>query len=170
MSLDIAFWVLAIGTVLAAIGVVAIKNLFRAALCLVACFFLIAGVFATLNADFLAGVQVLVYVGAIAVVILFAILLTRDTQKGNPSSALQYPVIILTFVLLGFMIFAVVGTDWPAVTVDPGQLVAVDQPTTSRIAEMLFAEDGYVLPLEISAVLLLAALTGAMVMARGRKD
>ena len=65
--LDIIFWILAITTVIAALAVVVLKDIFRAALCLVLLFLAVAGVYITLHADFLAIVQILIYVGAVSI-------------------------------------------------------------------------------------------------------
>ncbi|PIU55205.1 MAG: NADH-quinone oxidoreductase subunit L, partial [Chloroflexi bacterium CG07_land_8_20_14_0_80_51_10] len=78
MGVDIAFWIMAALAVGAAISVIASRDLFRAALLLVLCFFAVAGIYATLSADFLAIAQVLIYVGAVAVLVIFAVMLTRQ--------------------------------------------------------------------------------------------
>jgi NADH-quinone oxidoreductase subunit J len=83
---DIVFWILAIITVAAALAVVFLRDVFRAALALILLFLLIAGIYVTLNADFLAVVQILVYVGAISILLLVGIMLTRDVHRGNPSA------------------------------------------------------------------------------------
>ncbi|GAI71044.1 unnamed protein product, partial [marine sediment metagenome] len=69
MGFEIAFWALAVVGVAAALAVVLLRDVFRAALSLVLCFLAVAGIYVTLSADFLAAVQVLVYVGAISVLI-----------------------------------------------------------------------------------------------------
>ncbi len=81
MGLTIAFWALAVVAVLAALGVVLLRNVFRAALSLILCFLTVAGIYVTLSADFLAAVQVLVYVGAISVLVLT--LLNTPWQISN---------------------------------------------------------------------------------------
>ena len=65
MGLVIAFWILAIVAIVSALGVVLLRNVFRAALSLILCFITVAGLYVTLSADFLAAVQILVYVGKI---------------------------------------------------------------------------------------------------------
>jgi NADH-quinone oxidoreductase subunit J len=169
MAVDIAFWILAVVCVGSALAVVLLRDIFRAALFLVLCFFVIAGIYLTLNADFLAGVQVLIYVGAIAVLIIFAIMFTRETQQGNPSNRLKIPVLLLALLLLGTMIFSMVDTTWPPITgISEEAQLSEGEPTTSGIADLLFGENGFILPFEIAAVLLLAAIIGAIVMARER--
>lgn len=160
MGLDIAFWVLAVIGVAAALAVVLLRNVFRAALCLVLCFLTVAGIYVTLSADFLAAVQVLIYVGAIAVLIILAIMLTREVQQGSPSNRLRIPAFLVAILFLGVMSFAAVNTPWQIAGIAP------QGPTTLALAEKLFGEGGFILPLEIAPVLLLAAILGAIILVR----
>lgn len=163
MGLVIAFWILAATCVIAAAGVIVIKNVFRAALSLVLCFVSIAGIYVTLSADFLAAVQILVYIGAISVLIILAIMLTRDVQHGSPSNKLVLPAFIIAAVFLALVIYAVLGTPWAISATAPLET------TTSGIANGLFGANGFVLPVEIGAVLLLSAVLGAIVIAQENK-
>ena len=113
MGLAAAFWIMAIVGVIAALGVVFLRNVFRAALALVLCFVTVAGLYITLSADFLAAVQILVYVGAISVLIILAIMMTRDVQRGSPSNKMKFPVLIIAAVLLGIIIYTVSGEKAP---------------------------------------------------------
>lgn len=161
MGLDIAFWVLAVVSVGAALAVVLMRDIFRAALFLVLCFFTVAGIYITLSADFLAGAQVLIYVGAIGVLIIFAIMLTRESRRGSPSGRLRLPALFIGLLFLVTMVFVVVSTDWHVIAELP------TEPTTMAIAQALFSgEDGFVLAFEIAAALLLAAVIGAIVLVR----
>jgi len=160
VGLDIAFWVLAVVGVAAALAVVLLRNVFRAALCLVLCFLTVAGIYVTLSADFLAAVQILIYVGAIAVLIILAIMLTREVQQGSPSNRLRIPAILAAILFLGVMSFAVFNTPWQIAGIAP------QEPTTLALAEKLFGEGGFILPLEIAPVLLLAAILGAIILVR----
>ena len=81
MGLDISFWILAIVVIVAALAVVSVKNVFHAALALILTFVAVAGIYITLSADFLAAVQILVYVGAISVLIILSVMLTREVQR-----------------------------------------------------------------------------------------
>ena len=160
MGLDIAFWVLAIVGIIAALAVVSLQNVFRAAISLVLCFLTVAGIYVTLSADFLAAVQVLIYVGGISILIILAIMLTREVQYGSPSNRLRVPafiVAILFFVVVGF---ALINTPWSVSATPPLT------PTTSALADKLLGEGGYILPVEIAAGLLLAAVLGAIVIVR----
>ncbi len=165
MGLNIAFWILAAVIVVAALAVVTLRNVFRAAISLILCFVAVAGIYVTLSADFLAVVQVLVYVGGISILILLAIFLTRNIPEGSPANRLRLPAFLMAAILLGLMIFSVLNTKFPVSTSAP-----TDQ-TTGALGTALLGQPnsqnyGYVLPVEIAGVLLLAALLGAIVMAR----
>ncbi len=160
MGLVIAFWVLAVIGILAALGVVLLRNVFRAALSLVLCFLTVAGLYITLSADFLAAVQILVYVGAISVLIILAIMMTREVQRGSPPNKLQIPAFVVALLFLGILVFTVTGTPWQIAGTPPLE------PTTAALATKLFAEGGFVLPVLIAAVLLLSTIIGAIVLAR----
>ncbi len=160
MGLEIAFWILAVIAIVAALAVVLLRDVFRAALSLVLCFLVVAGIYVTLSADFLAAVQVLIYVGAISVLIILAIMLTREVQRGSPSNKLQIPAFFLAVVFLGVTVFTMINTSWQIAGTAPLS------PTTVPLAIKLFGENGFILPVEIAAVLLLAAILGAIVLVR----
>ncbi|OIP28314.1 MAG: NADH-quinone oxidoreductase subunit L [Chloroflexi bacterium CG_4_10_14_0_8_um_filter_46_9] len=159
-GLDIAFWTLAVIGVASALTVVLLRNVFRAALSLVLCFLAVAGIYVSLSADFLAAVQVLIYVGAISVLIILAIMLTRDVQRGSLSNKFRIPAFFVAILFLGAVGFAVCNTPWQIAGIAP------QEPTTSALAGKLFGEGGFVLPLEITPVLLLAAILGAIILVR----
>ncbi len=160
MGLAAAFWIMAVVVVVAALGVVFLRNVFRAALALILCFITVAGLYITLSADFLAAVQILVYVGAISVLIILAIMMTREVQQGSPSNRMKLPAFIVAAVLLGIMIYTVTKTSWQIAAESPLS------PTTAPLATKLFSESGFILPVEIAAMLILAAILGAIVIAR----
>ncbi len=162
MGLEIAFWILAVIMTASALAVVLLPNIFRSALALVACFLAVAGIFVTLSADFLAAVQVLIYVGAIAILIILSIMLTKEVQRGNLSNRLKLPAFIMCAVLLGLSIFAMLNTAWPVSTDAPLET------TTSTLANILFSRDGMFLLVEIGAMLLLATIIGAITIVRDR--
>jgi len=157
---DIVFWILAAVTVGAALAVVILRDVFRAALSLVLLFLTIAVIYVTLYADFLAVVQILIYVGAISILIIVAIMLTYEVRRGSPSGKLRIPALVVSLLLLGTLVFTVMITKWET-SGEPPQ-----QPTTAAIGSSLFGEGGFILPVEITAVLLLAAVLGAIVMIR----
>ncbi len=160
MGLDIAFWMLAIVAVAAALTVVLLRNVFRAALSLILCFLTVAGLYITLSADFLAAVQILIYIGGISILIILAIMLTREVQKGSPSNKLRIPAFIMAVIFLGVVSFTLINTPWQVSTTPPLE------PTTSALAGKLLGEGGFILPVEIAASLLLAAILGAIVLVR----
>ena len=185
---DIVFWILAVMAIVGALGVVLVPNLFRAALLLIVVFVSVAGMFILLSAEFLAVVQILIYVGAIAILIIFAVMLTRDVQHGNLPNRMQIPVSVFAALLLTALVAVAVDTKWeflPADQQDRAELVQVNALTTltgevlddagvspedqtevqeSGLADLLISD--YVLPFEAVSVLLLAALIGALVLVR----
>ncbi len=160
MGLAIAFWVLAVVAVVAALGVVVLRNVFRAALSLMLCFLAVAGIYVTLSADFLAAVQILVYIGAISILIILAIMMTREVPQGSPTNRLQVPAFIVAILFLGVVAFAISQTSWQVSSTPP------QEPTTAAIATRLFGQGGFLLPVEIAPVLLLAAILGAFALIR----
>lgn len=159
------FAVLAIG---GALGVVASRNLIHGALYLIISLFGAAGLFILLSAPFLAAVQVLVYIGAIVILIIFAVMLTRGmTQTKEIFNRQWWLSALLSLVLLAIIGIAVVMPVW-----GPNGTNVVNQPvseTTAGVAELGVAlVDGnqYVLPFEIASLLLTAAMIGAIVVAR----
>ncbi len=160
MGLAIAFWILAVIGILSALGVVLLRNVFRASLSLVLCFLAVAGLYVTLSADFLAAVQVLIYVGAISVLIILAIMMTREVQRGSPANKLIVPAFIVSILFLMVLVFTLTNTPWQIADTPPVE------PTTAALAIKLFSEGGFILPVEIAAVLLLSAILGAIVLAR----
>jgi NADH-quinone oxidoreductase subunit J len=187
---DVIFWVLAVGSVAAALGVVLLRDIFRAALLLVVVFLAVAGFFVMMNAEFLAVVQVLIYAGAIAVLIIFAIMLTREVQRGNLANRLTSPAAVLfPVLLLVALVFVAVDTDWKLLSDQPQELQErvemVQANSIAGIPEEQRAEIGgpaersgigellisnFVLPFEITSVLLLAAIIGALVLVRERQS
>jgi NADH-quinone oxidoreductase subunit J len=162
MGLAISFWIMAVVATTAALSVVFQRNVFRAALSLILCFITVAGLYITLSADFLAAVQILVYVGAISVLIILAIMMTKEVQRGNLANKMEIPTAIVATVLLIILVYTVTNTSWNISTAAPLS------PTTAPLAITLFSENGFILPVEIGAVLLLAAIIGAIVITRDK--
>jgi len=137
------------------------KNLVYSAFSLLGAFAGIAGLMILLGADFVGVIQILVYVGGILVLYLFAVLMTAgigDVKLSNPviSVKIAVPALLLLVLLLGKLIYS---THWFA-----AETAATFEPTTSAIGETLLKE--YLLPFELISILLLAALVGAVAMAR----
>lgn len=154
----VAFWALAVVTVGAAVMVAAVRNLLHAVLFLILSFVGVAGLYVTLSADFVAVAQVLIYAGAIAVLILFAILLTPRAGRDNAETFLRLPALGLAALVASTVAAVVVATDW-----EEGAQGPFPQ-TAQAIGEALLSK--YVLPFEIASVLLLTAMLGAIVLVR----
>ena len=156
----IAFYVLAAIALVAGVGVVRPQNLVRAALLLVLVLGVVAGFYVLLSADFLAVVQVIVYVGAIMILMLFAIMLTPG-QVDLPALAArgQQLAAALAALAVGAISLAVVLTTPWKVAAAP-----LNAPTTDALGALLLST--YVLPFEIISVLLTVAMIGAIVIAR----
>ncbi len=170
---QILFVLLAIITLGSALVVVTNRNLFHAALALMVSFAGVAGLYVTLDAGFLAMAQLLVYIGAISILIIFAIMMTRRLMQAvempfNSQRWLGLFGAIVTFVVLA----AVIGRYWPlAPSSDTflASIPAVDSEVLSgsvaRLGVSFVNPDAYVIPFEVASVLLLAALVGAIVVA-----
>ena len=160
---DDALFVVFAGTMLlAAILVVTMKDIIRCGLAMIVCFLSLAGIYVILGAPMVAATQVLVYIGAISVLILFAIMLTQD--KVAPSRLVfqtqAAPAAIAAIVIAALVSLVAIGTDWHAVT----SRVRV---ATDALATLLFKD--YTLPFEVVSVLLLAAVVGGVFIAK-RED
>jgi NADH-quinone oxidoreductase subunit J len=157
---DLLFYLLAIVVVGSALVVAFSRNIVRSAFALLGAFFGVAGLYVYLSADFLAAIQVLVYVGGILVLILFAVMLTsriKDVTVTNRSAG--RPVgLLLAGALLAFLLAVALKTPW---AVDPGAGYAA---STASMGDALLGQ--YVLPFEIVSVLLVAALIGAVTLVR----
>jgi NADH-quinone oxidoreductase subunit J len=162
--MQLVFVVLAVAAIGSAIGVVTSKNIFYSALFLIACLFMVAGFYVLLEAPFLAAVQVLVYVGAIAVLIIFAVMLTERmmTKQKRAWNEQWWVALLVAICLAAVLVYVVVTARWqvsPA-EVTPDAIAALGKSLMST----------YVLPFEVASVLLLMALIGAIIVAREEKE
>jgi NADH-quinone oxidoreductase subunit J len=160
----LVFYLLSAIVVGSSILVIALRNLFRSALFLLLALFATAGLFVTLDAEFIAAIQVLVYVGAIGVLILFAIMLTRRIQ--NPIAKTTTRSFILgTFIacLIVFFLILIFGKLYLPPFPDVSTKIS-EGDITRGIGDMLLTY--YLLPFEVASVLLVGALIGAVVIAR----
>ncbi len=156
----LAFFVFGALTLVGALITVGTRNLLHSALGLVLALVGVAAIYFLLEAEFLAVVQILVYVGAIAVLILFAVMLTRGLMTaGLPAFNGQWIAAAGVALLFFFIFFFIaIGTHWPI------KNFQVTTDLTPKIGEQLMTT--YVLPFEVASLLLLAALVGAIVIAR----
>jgi NADH-quinone oxidoreductase subunit J len=155
----VAFWVLAIITLGSALMVALVRDLVHAVLFLILSFIGVAGLYLTLSADFVAVVQVLIYAGAVSVLMLFAILLTPRSARDNSSVSFAAPISVLSGLVGAIIIFVAVKTEWRTNYEDDRF------PQTAReIGKALL--DPFVLPFEVASVLLVVAMVGAIMLVR----
>lgn len=154
----VAFYALAIMTVGSALGVVVVRNLIHAVVFLVLSFLGVAGLYITLSADFVGVVQILIYSGAISILVIFAIVLTPQAGRNNSETFMLLPGAIVAGCVAAMLTFAAIDTDWNIS--DRGGF----EETASLIGEALL--DKYILPFEIAAALMLVAMLGAIILVR----
>lgn len=163
----IAFFIFALLALGGALGVVMARNLIHGALYLIVSLFGGAGFFVLLSAPFMAVVQVLVYIGAIAILIIFAVMLTRGmTRLGeiyNRQWWMSAIVGVLMFVLLALGVILPV---WGENGINPNQPVSDSVATTEDLGVALVDGNQYVLPFQVASLLLTGAMIGAIVLAR----
>ena len=158
----ICFVVLAAIVIIGSLGVILLANIVYSAFLLGGVFMAVAGLYLLLNASFVAAAQVLVYVGAVNVLILFAIMLVNKKEELKPIKSLQIRRLLSAGVCIGLLILLIrvdLTTPWAL----PGP-PAIGEEATLRIGEHLFTD--YLLPFELASVLLLMAMIGAIVLAR----
>jgi NADH-quinone oxidoreductase subunit J len=156
----LVFWFLAAVTVLSAAGVAFSNNIMYSAFALMGTLLGAAGLFVLLAADFVAVVQVLIYVGGVLVLTLFAVMLTHrigDLRVSNRAVG-RLPSLVIVGAVGAVLARAVFTTTWHAVT--PGAV----QPTTYGIGDSFLRQ--FILPFELASLVLLAALIGAVVLSR----
>ena len=148
------------------IAVVTMRDIIRCGLAMIVCFLALAGIYATLGAPMVAAAQVIVYIGAISVLILFAIMLTQD--KAGPSRLVfqtqAAPAAVASIVVAVLVAIAAYGTNW-------GAVAAQIRTATDTLAFFIFGGDQtgtsqYVLVFEAVSVLLLAAVIGGVFLAK----
>jgi len=164
--MSFAFYVVAALTLAGGLAAVLLKNLVHCALALTVAFAGLALLFLQLDAQFAGFAQMLVYIGAVAILVVFAILLTRGAE--TPKSSEIFSRTWLAGLAVAAAVFAVMG--WAVLLAAPGlpQSSAAPTVTVQEIGAALMGR--YVLPLEIVALLLTAALIGAVIVAMHEKE
>lgn len=166
----VLFLVLAAFILTAGVMVVTVRNIIHSALWLIAAFFAVGALYILMEAEFLGVVQVLVYVGAISILILFAIMLTRDTsgQADRQLTQRWWAALVVSGALFGLLLVpTVLSTSWTMAPPPlPGQPAAI---SSAREIGASFMRE-YLLPFEVASVLLLVALVGAIVIAFEERD
>ncbi|OGU54224.1 MAG: NADH-quinone oxidoreductase subunit J [Ignavibacteria bacterium RBG_13_36_8] len=161
---DIVFYLFAAVTLISAFVVVTSRNIVYSAFSLLFTFFGVAGLYVLLGADFIAVVQIMVYVGGILILLLFGVMLTNkivrvDIKTGTINII---PAIIGVILLLAAVLWIMLSTGWKSVPAE------IAQTTTVGIGNLLVTE--YVLIFELLGILLLVALIGAASIARRDKE
>jgi len=142
-----------------AIAVVTMRDIIRCGLAMIVCFLALAGLYVTLGAAMVAAAQVIVYIGAISVLILFAIMLTqtKDAPSRLVFQSQAIPAAIAAVIIGVVVALAIAATDW-------GEATERVRVATDALSKVLF--DQYVLPFEIVSVMLLAAVIGGVFLAK----
>ena len=154
------FYLVAAVTIGSAAMVAFSRNIIYSAFSLLGTFAGVAGIYVFLGADFVAGVQVLIYVGGILVLVLFAVMLTHritDVQITNRAVG-RIPALVIVGVLIVLLVQTIHETPW----VKAKEISYA--PTTGTIGDLFL--ESYLLPFELASLVLLAALIGAVVLAR----
>jgi NADH-quinone oxidoreductase subunit J len=153
---EVVFWLLALLAIVSAIGVVTMPNVVHAALFLILSLLAVAGFYILLSSEFLALVQVLIYAGAVATIILFGLMLTRGRELPNVGPGGQWPLGLLgALALVGVLLTAILDSEWPR---DAGEVTLVG---INALGAVLFRD--WLLPFELASLVLLVALIGAVV-------
>jgi len=159
---EVVFYFVAALTVLGGLGVVLARNVVHSALFLVVALLAVAAVFILLSAEFLAIVQILIYGGAVTILILFAMMLTRVRDMPGSLDGPQRPFAAMAAAaFLALSILAVVSAEWP------GETEEITVIAFSDLGDKLFRN--WAAPFEVASLVLLVALIGAIILARGEE-
>jgi len=160
----VVFLILSAVVLVGAVGVVTRRNLFWAALFLVLSFVGVAGYYILLEAEFLAMIQLLVYVGAIAVLIIFALMLSHRVMSPTFKAQNEQWLggLLAAAALFAILAYVLWSVNWPVVA------STVPDDAISQLGQALVSPNQFALPFEVASLLLLAALVGAVVIARDK--
>ena len=159
---EVIFYFVAAVTVLGALGVVLSRNVVHSALFLILALLAVAGVYILLSAEFLAIVQILIYGGAVTILILFVMMLTRVRDMPQALDGPQRPFAALAAgAFLGLTTLAVVSADWP------GETEEITVIPFRDLGDALFRN--WAVPFEVASLVLLVALIGAIILARSEE-
>jgi NADH-quinone oxidoreductase subunit J len=160
----LAFYLLAAITVVSAVGVVKSHNLVHSALLLALCFIGVSGLYVLLQAEFIAAVQLLIYSGAVAVLLVLGVMLTQRSSMAdsNPANDWSRWALLICGLLAVVILSVVAATPWH------GSIAAALENSIPVVARALLTD--YMVAFETAAVLLLAAMVGAIVLAKGVEE
>jgi NADH-quinone oxidoreductase subunit J len=164
--MQIIFLILGLVTLLSAVMVVTSPQLIHAGLWLILALAGIAGLFVLLQAPFLAVVQVVIYIGAIAILIIFAIMLTRrmGAEGGQQMNALWPGAVVVSLIMFSVLTFLILQS--PQFAGSAAELTTETGVLLEDLGRSLVDVDRFILPFELASILLLAALVGAIYIAR----
>lgn len=152
----IAFYIIGATTVGSALMVATVRNLIHAVLFLVMTFVGVAGIYIVMSADFVAMAQILIYAGAISVLLVFAVMLTPSADRRNSETSFQLPALALALFVLTVTVFVIYDTNWQLA--NRGQFAS----TAASLGRAFLHP--YVVPFEVASVLLVVAMVGAIVL------
>lgn len=163
-EVGIVFWILSFVILVSGFMVVSLRNIFHCAMFLILCLSGVAGIFILLNAEFLAAAQVLIYVGAVAILMVFAIMLTSNlaSRKIMMTNQKAGAALLACMVFAVGVLFLIKITDRAAVWQMSEEAIPADNVLV--IGKLLMTK--FMLPFEVVSIILLAAMIGAIVLAR----
>jgi NADH-quinone oxidoreductase subunit J len=164
-GVGVVFWILAGVILISGFMVVSLKNIFHCALFLILCLSGVAGIFILLNAEFVAAVQVLIYVGAVCILVIFSIMLTSNLASRRIVQTNKNAMVAF-FVCMMFVMGSLILIDNTSVWRQTTTALPADNILT--IGQLLMTD--FMLPFEVVSVLMLAAMIGAIVLAREEKS
>ena len=158
---DALLWILASVMILSGLLVVTMRDIIRCGLAMIVCFGALAGIYVLMGAPLIGAAQVIVYIGAISVLILFAIMLTqtKDAPARLVFQTQAGPAAIAAIVIAVVIALSVAATDWPGIVAERFRYSTIED-----MAPLLFSD--FTLPFEIISVLLLAAVIGGVFLAK----
>lgn len=165
---QLVFIAIGLVTLIAALGVVTTRNMVHAALFLIVTLFGVAVMYVLLSAGFFAVVQVVIYIGAISILFIFAVMLTRNIGATDQSGINRGWLLALFLAVVLFVGVFLALQPWSGFTTLAPPL-ANNAPTIQELGLALVSANGYVIPFEVASVLLVAAMVGAIYVAWGRK-
>lgn len=166
--MQIIFFIFAVITLVAAFLVVTAKSLVHSALWLVLALFGVAVLFVSLDAGFFAAAQVLIYIGAIAILFIFAVMLTRkDIRDTGSQQNRTWPLAAVLAIVLFTGLFFILSS-WSSFTMEKPDLVS-GTDALSNLGQALVSINAYLLPFELASVLLVAAMIGAIYVSLSKK-
>jgi NADH-quinone oxidoreductase subunit J len=163
--LQIVFLLVAAATLISAVMVVSVRRIMHAAFWLILTLLGVAVLFVTLETSFFAVVQVFVYIGAIAILFIFAVMLTRRDQReqGRPNNRTSWIAALVAVGVVGGVVGALSG--WQSFSALRPEYTIDEMVAIANLGVAFVSPDGYLIPFEVASVLLIGALIGAMYVA-----